>query len=155
VDEVEENVFKKSSRINSTWGGNLVDMVRFGKFLQVIEQENLVENARQVGGYLIECLTALANDYPQIISNVRGRGLMCAIDFPSTEMRDSFRNSCYEHGLIILGCGDHSIRFRPALNLTKAVLDEGFMIIRSVIEELAHPVILDPVEMDHGTAKVE
>src|SRR3989339_123068 len=53
IDDISDNVFNKSSRINSTWGGNLTDMVRSEKNLQIIEEESLVENARIIGNYLL------------------------------------------------------------------------------------------------------
>jgi len=137
IDEVPDNVFKLSSRINSTWGGNLVDMVRFTRILEVIEEEGLVENAATIGAYLLEQIRSLQEWHPLTISNARGRGLLCAFDFPDTATRDSFRKECYDRGLIILGCGSHSIRFRPPLNLTRAEVDRGMAIIRQVVELLA------------------
>jgi len=118
-DEVPNNVFRESSRINSTFGGNFVDMLRFQLTMEVIEKENLIENARIVGDYLLDGLKKLAEKYPEKISNARGRGLMCAIDLPSGEQRDFLRNELFNDGLIILGCGDQSLRFRPHLNVTK------------------------------------
>ncbi|MGA9211580.1 L-lysine 6-transaminase [Kaistella sp.] len=117
-DEIPNNVFRESSRINSTFGGNFIDILRFQLILEVIEKENLVENARVVGEYLLLGLEGLAQKYPSTISNARGRGLMCAIDLPSGELRNKLINLLYEDGLIILSCGDHSIRFRPHLNVT-------------------------------------
>jgi len=154
VDEVPDNVFHTSSRINSTWGGNLVDMVRFTRFLEIIHEENLVENARLVGDYLIGLLHQLAIDYPETISNVRGRGLMCAVDLPTAEERNAFRNTCYERGLLILGCGERSVRFRPALNITREVIAEGFAIIRSVLDEMTDAVGTT-AGPDHGTSNEE
>ncbi|MBK8909750.1 MAG: L-lysine 6-transaminase [Chlorobi bacterium] len=136
VDEVPDNVFHTSSRINSTWGGNLVDMVRFTKVLEVIEEENLVENARTVGAHLLGRLQELQQQFPNLVSNVRGRGLLCAMDLPNGELRNAFRERCYQRGLMILGCGDHSIRFRPALNITAELIDEGFAVIREVLAEM-------------------
>ncbi len=118
-DEVPNNVFKESSRINSTFGGNFIDMLRFQLVLEVIEKENLIENAKTVGDYLLQGLQNLASKYPDKISNARGRGLMCAIDLPTPEQRDTLRNELYKDGLIILGCGDQSLRFRPHLNVSK------------------------------------
>lgn len=71
IDEVENNVFAESSRINSTWGGNLVDMVRFGYILKIIEEENLVDNARIQGEFLLAELEKIADDFPGLVSNVR------------------------------------------------------------------------------------
>jgi L-lysine 6-transaminase len=117
-DEIPQNVFRESSRINSTFGGNFVDMLRFQLTLEVIEKENLVENARVVGEYLLDGLQKLAADYPQTFTNARGRGLMCAIDLPTGMMRDRLREILYDDGLILLACGDRSVRFRPHLNVT-------------------------------------
>lgn len=136
IDEVEDNVFHVSSRINSTWGGNLTDMVRFTKYLEVIEEENLVQNAEIVGKYLLEELIELGNEFPNKIRNIRGRGLMCAIDFNSPQERDIFKNKCYDNGIVILGCGEQTIRFRPALNLTKEEVDEGLEIMKKVLMKM-------------------
>lgn len=118
-DEIPNNVFRESSRINSTFGGNFIDILRFQLILEVIEKENLVENARIVGEYLLEGLQKLAQKYPNWLSNPRGRGLMCAIDLPTGEQRDRMREMLYDEGMIILSCGTSAIRFRPHLNVTK------------------------------------
>jgi L-lysine 6-transaminase len=136
IDDIEDNVFRVPSRINSTWGGNLIDMIRFTKYLEIIEEENLVENARIVGEYILNKLHELESEFNDMISNVRGRGLMCALDFPTMQDRDLFRQKCYENNLILLGCGDKTVRFRPALNLTKEEVDEGMIMIRKAIEEI-------------------
>ena len=115
-DEVD-NVFKVSGRINSTWGGNLVDMVRATRYLEVIAEENLVENARTTGAYLVDEMWKVAAKYPDVVTNVRGRGLMAAFDLPE-DKRDDFRKRAMDNGLIMAGCGPHSMRFRPPLNLT-------------------------------------
>ncbi len=134
VDEVENNVFELSSRINSTWGGNLVDMVRFDRILEIIEEESLVENAKIVGAYLKSGLHALEEEF-SIVSKVRGLGLMCAFDLIDPETRNRVRENCYEEGLVVLGCGHNSIRFRPALNVDTGLIDEGLEILRGVLKE--------------------
>ena len=137
VDEVENNCFKVSSRINSTWGADLVDMVRSKFILDVIHNENLVENSRIVGEHLKNELLKLQNDFPSLISNARGLGLMCSFDLPSNELRNKFREIAYKEKLIILGCGERSIRFRPPLTITKDEVDEGLHIIRKVLNFMA------------------
>lgn len=134
-DEVPKNVFRESSRINSTFGGNFVDMLRFQLVLEVIEKENLVENAAEVGVYLLEELQKLQDKYPQKFINARGRGLMCAIDLPSGEDRDHLRQVLYDSGLIILGCGNRSIRFRPHLNVTKEEIRKAIDIIEQNVDK--------------------
>jgi len=132
LDEVEDHVFKMGSRINSTWGGNLVDMVRFDRILEIIEEDNLIEHARVVGDHLNALLDALS-DETESVSNVRGMGLMCAIDLPSTEFRDRLLQRCFDEGMIILGCGAKSIRFRSPLTITKEEIDKGMHLLRAAI----------------------
>jgi L-lysine 6-transaminase len=128
VDEVD-SVFKVPSRINSTWGGNLVDMVRATRYLQIIDEENLVDNSRVVGEYLLAKLHELRDKYTGKVTNARGRGLMCAFDLPDGEARSKFLSKAKENGVLIVGCGTRSVRFRPPLNLTKSEVDEGLSII--------------------------
>ena len=135
IDEIKDNVFDVSSRINSTWGGNLVDMVRSTRYLEIIEEENLVENARRVGEHLLVRLQELVEEFPGTISNPRGLGLYAAFDAPTPAKRNAIRNKCFDKGLIILPSGDRSIRFRPALNITTDEIDEGLEIIRQSIRE--------------------
>ena len=130
-----DNVFKVSSRINSTWGGNLVDMVRSMRYLQIIEEERLVENAATVGAHLLDKLQALEHEMPDVMSNARGRGLMCAIDLPDTDTRNRVADRAYELGLMILGCGHRSLRFRPPLDITSPEIDEALGLIRKAIAE--------------------
>jgi L-lysine 6-transaminase len=136
IDEIHDNVFNVSSRLNSTWGGNLVDMVRSQRYLEIIEEENLVENSRMIGEYLLKQLNDLQNEFPSIVGNARGRGLFCAFDLNTPDVRNKLKNSCYEKGLIILGCGERSIRFRPPLNVSKKEIDLGVSIIKRALVEL-------------------
>ena len=137
IDEVDDNVFQKSSRINSTWGGNLVDMVRFDRILEIIEQDDLVANAWRQGEHLLNRLHAMAERFPDVVQHPRGRGLMCAFDLPSAERRNAVVAQAFEDGAMVLGCGSRTIRFRPALVIAQDVLDEGLSIIEKAIEKTA------------------
>jgi len=132
IDDVD-NVFSVSSRINSTWGGNLADMVRCAKYLEIIVEENLIENARVVGEHLVGRLRDLAAELP-VLSNVRGRGLFVAFDLPDKETRDRIQAACLENGLITLASGACAIRFRPPLNLSREEADEGVRKLRRAIQ---------------------
>ena len=133
IDDIDDNVFKVSSRINSTWGADLTDMVRSKFILDVIKNENLVENAKNVGEHLKFELNLIQNEYSNLIHNVRGLGLMCSFDLPTAELRNQFKDNCFKEKLMILGCGERSIRFRPALNITKNEIDKGLNIIKKVL----------------------
>ena len=136
IDDVENNVFREAGRLNSTWGGNLTDMVRFRKYLEIIYEENLVENAKTAGEYLLSKLNELAEKYPDLISSSRGRGLLAAMDLPSMEIRDRLKSLIFDNGAIILGCGEKTIRFRPPLNITKEQIDEGIEIIEKSLAQV-------------------
>ena len=75
----------------------------------------------------------MQKEFPSLIDNVRGLGLMCSFDLPTAELRNKFKDICYKEKLMILGCGEKSIRFRPALNITEGEIDKGLTIIRKVL----------------------
>ncbi len=133
LDEVKENVFRKSSRINSTWGGNFTDMVRSTHFLNVIEQENLVANARDMGDYFMEQLGRLTADFSERIGAVRGRGLLIAFDMADGPTRDRFWRACFERGLLVLRSGERSVRLRPVMDIGRDVIDEGLALMREAL----------------------
>lgn len=136
VDEEPENVFRVSSRINSTWGGGLTDMVRGARYLEIIHEDRLVENARVAGERLLEGLQALERELGGLMTNARGRGLMIAFDLPSAELRDRAQDRMLENGLLLLGCGVRSIRFRPPLNIAAPEADAALTIVRRSLKEL-------------------
>ncbi len=136
IDEVEDNVFAKASRINSTWGGNIVDMVRFTRILEIIKEDGLVYNCEIMGNILKKNLKDLALEFPDKVSNARGLGLFCAFDAASAEMRNKISAKAYENGLMILGCGEKTIRFRPPININESELSEGIGILKSALKEL-------------------
>jgi L-lysine 6-transaminase len=137
IDEVEENVFHKPSRINSTWGGNIVDMFRFKKILEIIKDEDLVKNAEVQGKYLLSKITETTNKYPDKLSNPRGLGLFCAFDCVTTELRNKIVSKAFENGMMVLGCGTKTLRFRPSLIVKKEDIDYGFEIMDNVMKQLS------------------
>lgn len=119
IDQVERNVFRVSSRLNSTWGGNLADMVRGARYLQIMVEDRLVENAARQGERLLDGLRDLTERLP-IVTNPRGRGCLLAFDLPDTETRNAIRTELWQAGLATLACGSRSIRLRPPLILGEA-----------------------------------
>ncbi len=139
VDEVPDNVFHVSSRLNSTWGGNLTDMVRARRILEVIESDDLVARTAELGSHLLSRLDGLAARH-EVVRDPRGRGLMCAFTLPDAGLRDAAleRLRVDEH-VMLLGCGGASIRFRPALTVTRDQLDAGVDAIDRVLTALSDP----------------
>jgi len=136
IDDVENNVFHESSRLNSTFGGNIADMVRFTLYLEVIEKEGLVQTAAENGEYVLDKLQALQKKYGDVVSNSRGKGLFCAFDLPNGDMQDNLLSLIADEGALMLGCGTHSIRFRPHLNISQDEIDTGFEMIERAIQRL-------------------
>jgi len=136
VDEVPDNVFRVSSRINSTWGGGLVDMVRSRRILEIIEADGLFDHAATVGGWFLSELAGLRDRHPGLVSNARGRGLMCAIDLPDPGLRDQVVAALREASVLVLPCGERTIRFRPALNVSREELRVGLRALDAVLGQL-------------------
>ena len=136
IDEVPDNVFKVPSRLNSTWGGSLVDMVRSQRYLEIIEEDGLVEHARITGDYLLAQLHELQAEFPKMVGNVRGKGLFCAFDMRNGAERNDLRKKAFDRGLVILGSGERSMRFRPPLTIQKHEVDEGTNILRQSLKEM-------------------
>ena len=134
LDKIEKNVFNEKSRISSTFGGGLIDMVRSTYILQIIEEENLVENARIQGDVLLAGIRDLAAEFPDLVSNPRGRGLMCAFDAPGSKIRDRLVRALVREKILIVGCGIRGIRFRPHLVIRKDEIRQGLDIIRHVLK---------------------
>jgi L-lysine 6-transaminase len=125
LDDEPDHVWRTSSRINSTFGGSLVDMVRATVMLEVIERDDLIGRAADLGTHLLGMLEDLQQRH-SVVDNARGRGLMCAIDLPSGAMRDDVMGRLFrDEKVIMLGCGEQSLRFRPALTVEREDLEQA------------------------------
>jgi L-lysine 6-transaminase len=134
VDEVKDNVFHVPSRINSTWGASLVDMVRATHILEIIQNENLLQNATDRGAELLSGLEAIQAKYAEV-THARGRGLMCAIDLPDHLTRNAVVQRCFEDGMIVLKSGVRAVRFRPTLTVSADAIQEGVRRLDQAIGE--------------------
>ena len=135
VDDVD-SVFKVPSRISSTWGGSLVDMVRATRILETIAGDNLLSNATQRGVELQQGLFALGERFPALVRNVRGRGLMCALDLPTPEQRAAVIKQALRQQLLLLPSGVHSVRFRPFLNIQSEHIQEMLARLSRALENV-------------------
>jgi L-lysine 6-transaminase len=136
VDEVKQNVFSESSRINSTFGGNLTDMVRFQLILEIITDENLLENAKKMGNILLTGIRDLELEFPAFVTNARGLGLFAAFDLPSPTERDRLISKLIENKLMMLPSGDQSVRFRPHLNVIEEDLSLALEITKTSLKSI-------------------
>ena len=120
VDEVADNVFAVSSRINSTWGGNLVDMVRSRRILEVIESDGLWRAPPRRDVICVDGSRTLAAEFPGLVLDVRGRGLMCAFSLPTAAQRDALIRRAVGTPGDHAGQRSRRVRFRPALTVSRA-----------------------------------
>ncbi|MFJ6510715.1 L-lysine 6-transaminase [Streptomyces sp. NPDC091406] len=138
VREIENNAFRASSRLSSTWGGSLTDMVRATRILEIVARDGLFTAARTTGAYLLQGLTEIAADLPGLVSDPRGRGLMCAITLPDQAVRNRvLERALTKHGVVFLGSGQRELRWRPPLSVTEADLAAGLDALRDVLKEEA------------------
>ncbi|UWS69862.1 aminotransferase class III-fold pyridoxal phosphate-dependent enzyme [Streptomyces noursei] len=138
VDDIPDHVFAVSSRINSTWGGGLVDMVRSRRLLEVIDRQQLIPRAAQSGGYFLNGLRAISQQFPQFVDNPRGRGLMCAFDMPNVTLRDTLlRRLREEEKVLMLPGGVATVRVRPALSVTTEEIDVALAALGRVLDVLS------------------
>ncbi|MBC8328905.1 MAG: L-lysine 6-transaminase [Planctomycetes bacterium] len=133
IDLVPDNVFQVPSRINSTWGGNLVDMVRATKVLEVVRDQELAANAAARGAQWLEGMRAIAAEKPGVVSNVRGLGLVMAFDLPDGAARKACLAAMADKGLLALACGPRSVRFRPHLAVTAEDVDRCLQLTRAAL----------------------
>lgn len=127
----------------STFGGNPVSCQAALVTIELLEEE-LMDNAAVQGKYLMEGLYELQRSY-ECIGDVRGKGLMVGVEFvkdrenkePAREWRNQIIKKAFQKGLLLLGCGENSIRFCPALTVTEAEIDKCLSIFDDVVKEVA------------------
>jgi len=124
IDEVPQNVFHKASRINSTWGGSLVDMVRCRQFIEIIRGERLAENVARQGQALVEGLRRMARERGAF-GNVRGIGSLVAFTLESPAARDAMLKRMADRKVLALKSGPQAIRFRLPFVLTGREVEEA------------------------------
>lgn len=132
IDEVEDNVFHKVSRINSTWGGNLTDMVRSRRLIEIIRDEKLAAKVADLGPRFVQGLRELARERPEM-SNVRGIGTLVSFTLPDPETRAEWIKKMREQKLLALLCGPSSVRFRLPFVMTHAEVDQAMAKIAAAI----------------------
>lgn len=128
--------FPESGRHSNTFGGNPIACASALATLDVIDEEGLVPKAAKVGDYLARRLDAMKDRY-EFIGDRRGLGMMQATEFvkdprtkkPDPGIRDRIVKDAYEHGLVLLPCGESSLRYIPALNIARDVLDAGLDVL--------------------------
>ncbi|QLC32704.1 aminotransferase class III-fold pyridoxal phosphate-dependent enzyme [Halarchaeum sp. CBA1220] len=129
-----ENLFpEETGRLSSTWGaGDLLASAQGVATIEAIHEHDLLANVRERGRQFIDLLTDLDSEY---VTDVRGRGLMLAIELDSKERRGALMKACLTRGLLTLGCGHKTLRLLPPLDATEREIDLGFAILADALDD--------------------
>ena len=123
--------------LDSTWGGPLVDMVRFVQEMKIVEREQLVAAARKNGDRLAAGLRELEKQFSGLVYNVRGQGLYQGFSLAAPALRNRLEElALQEERLLLLGAGADSIRLRPNLSVTPADIENLLEILSRCLRRL-------------------
>ncbi len=123
----------------STFGGNPVACAAALETIAMLE-EGLMDNAARVGDHILRRLRGWEKEHPGVV-DVRGLGLMIGVEFQSGEQAAAVARGCFHRGLIVLECGDKSIRLSPPLIITQEQADTGLDIMEDVIAGIENQTV--------------
>ena len=132
VSEALATFFQEEKKFNTTWEGDSVGMVRLIALLDKLD----LAQVQQTGARSRAGLEALSRQYPEILKNVRGAGVMLAFDVQRTDLCDALLDRAFRRGLVLLPAGERSVRFYPRYDSEPAAIDEALSILRAAIEDL-------------------
>jgi 4-aminobutyrate aminotransferase len=121
----------------STYGGSPVPCAAGLATLEVIKSENLLANAADQGEFLFGGLRALHEKYPGVITDVRGTGLMLGVELRTAEAAEEVQNRAFWRGLLVLECGERSIRISPPLIVSREQATAGLRILGEALHDVA------------------
>jgi 4-aminobutyrate aminotransferase len=121
----------------STYGGSPIPCAAGIATLETIREENLLANATEIGDYLLGELAALRAKHPGMLTDVRGVGLMIGMEFRTGEQAELVQQAAFRRGLLLLECGESSVRISPPLVITREQAEIGLRIIADVLDETA------------------
>ena len=119
----------------STFGGNPVACAAALATLDLVEG-GLDANAADVGAHLLGALASLQDRQP-LIEQVRGRGLMIGIDLPDHDTAAALERACFQRGLLVLTCGERSVRLAPPLVVTRGQADTAMSIMDDALTAIS------------------
>ncbi|OYR58454.1 aminotransferase class III-fold pyridoxal phosphate-dependent enzyme [Halorubrum halodurans] len=126
---------EETGRISSTWGaGDVVGALQGSLTIDAIREEGLMENASERGRQFLE---VMRDADPEGVVDVRGKGLMLAVEFDTTDRRDEVVDRAVQHGLLTLACGRKVIRILPPLDVTEREIELGCELLTAAIEDVA------------------
>ena len=132
VSEELATFFQEEKKFNTTWEGDSAGMVRL---LAMIDRLDL-EQVRRTAAHARSGLEALAREYREILTDVRGAGVMLAFDVARADLRDALLDRTFRRGLVLLAAGERAVRLYPRYDTEPAAIDEALSILRLALEDL-------------------
>lgn len=128
----------EKSRLSSTWGaGDILASMQGTLTLTAIEEYDLLTNAEEQGSYLLDRLEAVRASYDETVTDVRGLGLMAAIEFDTAERRENVLEAALQRGLLTLGCGQKTLRLLPPLDVRNREIDIAVRLLEDAIDDVS------------------
>jgi 4-aminobutyrate aminotransferase len=121
----------------STYGGSPVPCAAGIATLEVISSSGLLANATEQGEFLISGLRELQQKYPGFITDIRGVGLMIGAEFRTGGEAEEVQREAFERGLLVLECGERSIRISPPLVVSRGQASTGLRLLGEAIHTVA------------------
>lgn len=133
-EEVSENLEKSDH--GGTYCGNPLGCAVAYAVITYLLDNDIEKNVKAIGAHTINELTRWQGEYPHLISDVRGKGLLIAVEFSNEELVTKIKNECLNQGLILNVTQGTIIRIFPALNSTFQEMDEGLGILKRVVDTI-------------------
>ena len=132
VSEELATFFQEEKKFNTTWEGDSVGMVRLLALLDKLD----LEQVRRTGEQARTGLESLAREYREILTGVRGAGVMLGFDVVRADLCDALLDRAFRRGLLLLSAGERTVRFYPRYDTEPAVIEEALTILRQAVEDL-------------------
>jgi 4-aminobutyrate aminotransferase-like enzyme len=132
VSEELATFFQEEKKFNTTWEGDSAGMVRLLALLDKLD----LEQVRRTGEQARTGLESLAREYREILSGVRGAGVMLGFDVVRADLCDALLDRAFRRGLLLLSAGERTVRFYPRYDTEPAVIEEALSILRQAVEDL-------------------
>src|SRR5213080_711804 len=132
VSEALATFFQEEKKFNTTWEGDSVGMVRLIALLDKLD----LDHVRRTGDRARTGLASIAHDYPEILKNVRGAGVMLGFDVQRADLRDALLDRAFRRGLVLLGAGERTIRFYPRYDTEPYAIDEALALLRAALDDV-------------------
>jgi 4-aminobutyrate aminotransferase-like enzyme len=132
VSEDLATFFQEEKKFNTTWEGDSAGMVRLLAMLDKLD----LDQVRRTAVHARSGLEALRREYREILSDVRGAGVMLAFDVARADLRDALLDRAFRRGLVLLSAGERAVRLYPRYDTEPTAIDEALSLLRLALEDL-------------------